>query len=84
MEKNTRKQIDEKIDWMETTKITITPKVDRISFPKQTSEILKLKEYHKKGEETYMTFRIRNGEIVIKLTDKVGNELYPKENDNNE
>ena len=82
MEDNLKRNIiDPRIDTAGISKVTVSDRFTRVQIPTNIAKVLKIKEYFKKGERTYVTYRIKNGEIILLFTDENGIELYGKRDD---
>jgi len=76
-----RNVLRKKMDITETVKVTVTGRYEKLTIPKRLVKLLKIRECHENGEETYLTFRVENGELIIRFTDEYGEELYGTEED---
>ena len=78
-----RKVIRKKMDLLEIGKITVSGNTEKVAIPKKIAKRLKIKEYFEKGEPTYITFKIRDGELSLAFTNEFGHEIYGIEDENN-
>ncbi|MCL2156427.1 MAG: hypothetical protein FWH54_00195 [Methanobrevibacter sp.] len=78
-----RKVLRKKMDLLEIAKITVSGNYEKVTIPKKIAKRLKIKEYYEKGEPSYITFKIRDGELSVAVTNEHGKEIYGMEDENN-